>query len=240
MTDETSTAALADILNKGEKTASTWSFNYLDGKTLDAGSMTVPGRIDTPEGHKFSALNMIRHDLQFALECLTDAKKLGLPDSENRTLKALIFAGVTSYARPFKTSVREFKLTENEFSSLGDFSAELHNYLIALRDKHIAHSVNEFERCEASTVMVGTPDQKSWRVAGIGFTFLNAIGLSAALLDKAIGQISKMLPIVDKAIDESRTKLYKEQTELFAKNSNWKPAPLTRFPNRDNVAKRRS
>jgi hypothetical protein len=48
------------------------------------------------EGKKFASLNMIRSDLQFALDCLQEAKKLGQPFSENKSLKALIFAGVTS------------------------------------------------------------------------------------------------------------------------------------------------
>ncbi len=82
------------------------------------------------------------------------------------------------------------------------FSSDLHDYLVDIRDKHVAHSVNDFERCEATTVMVGSADQQVWRVAGIGFTALNAIGLSGTIVDQAIAQISNMLYLLASVTDQ--------------------------------------
>jgi hypothetical protein len=130
--------------------------------------------------------------------------------------------------------------TRNFFSSLGGgFKSDLHEYLIDLRDKHVAHSVNEFEQCKSTTVMVGSADRKTWRVAGIGFTALTIIGLSASMVGQAVAQISKMLELLADTIDQKRKALYGAQRALFAQHGKWEPAPMATLPSRNNVSRRR-
>jgi hypothetical protein len=182
---------------------------------------------------------MIMADLQFALACLNEATRLGIPDSENTLSKALIFSAV-AYARPFKTGVREIKLTKEFFTQLeAAFDSSLHDYLIDVRDKHVAHSVNEFENCRATTVMVSTADRKTWRVGGIGHVANTSIGLSGKIVDKAVAQIAAMLQSLTQTIDKKSAALYEAQRAQFAKDNKWEMAPMVTFSSRDNVSKRR-
>ena len=183
---------------------------------------------------------MAANDLRLALAYLGEATKMGIPDPENITARALIHSAVTAYTRPFKTSVREIQLRADFFFPVGAaFNVELHNYLVSVRDKHVAHSVNDFEQSDATTVMVGTPDHKSWRVAGIGLTSLNVIGLSLDLVEKATAQITPMLHFLDGRINENRNALYEEERNRFAKDGKWTVAPMFHFNDRKNASKRR-
>jgi hypothetical protein len=223
----------------GERVSPHWTYQFIDLSRIEAGELIVPGKIDSDEGREFAALNLIQSDLRFSLECFSEANKLGMPDSENTRSKALIFSAVVAYARPFKTGVREIKLDKNVFASLKDeFSTTLHDFLIDVRDKHVAHSVNEFERCEPTTVMVGTP-QTSWRMAGIGFTTNQTIGLSGAIVDQAIDQTTSMLGLLYNIIEKKRASLFEMQRAQFEANGRWEQAPLVTFPSRENVSKRR-
>ena len=93
-------------------------------------------------------------DLAFAEECLRAADEVGIPDNSKLHSKALIFSGVVGYARCFKTGVRALTLDPGDLTARGaPFDYDSHRYVIALRDKHVAHSVNDFEQCDAIAVM---------------------------------------------------------------------------------------
>jgi hypothetical protein len=230
-----------DPLHQKEMVHPSWSFQFCDLTPIDAGQFMAPGKLDTALGRKFAALHMVKNDLAFAIGTLIEARKLGKPDSESTLSRALIFAGLISYARPFKTGVREVRLDEEMFATLSPvFSVDLHRYLVDLRDKHIAHSVNEFENSAAISLMVGTADQKTWRVAGIGFTNMNAIGVSGQQVDEAIVQISAMLRLIAFDLEAIRWSLYEAERERFASEGKWGLAPIARFADRRNVSKRRA
>jgi hypothetical protein len=131
-------------IGKGERISPDWTYQFIDLARIERGESIVPGKIDSNDGREFAALNLIQGDLRFSLDCFDEAEKLGIPDSQNTHSKALIFSAVVAYARPFKTGVRGIKLDKDFFASLaGDFSTSLHDFLIDVRDKHVAHSVNE-------------------------------------------------------------------------------------------------
>jgi hypothetical protein len=133
--------------SKGEKLSPHWTYNFFDLPRIEAGEYIVPAKIDSVAGREFAALQLVHNDISFALECLQEADKMGVPDSQNLRSKSLIFSAVVAYARPFKTGVREIRMEESSFAAAGqEFNLDLHNYLIAVRDKHVAHSVNEFEQ----------------------------------------------------------------------------------------------
>jgi hypothetical protein len=224
----------------GEKQSPRWTYQFVDLTRIEAGEHIVPAKIDSQAGREYAALQSVLEDLSFALECLREADKLGLPDSENIHSKALIFSAVVAYARPFKTSVREIRLDPAYFSAARQgFNLDLHNYLIAVRDKHVAHSVNEFEQCAATGVMVGTPETK-WRAAGVGFTRHSIIGLSRSIVEQAVAQVSNMIAILNSNIEQSRFALYEEFRAKFEQDGKWEMAPLATFPSRENVPKRRT
>jgi hypothetical protein len=223
----------------GERVSPNWTYQFIDLARIEAGEFIVPGKIDSKEGREVAALMLIQSDLRFSLDCFSDAKTLGMPDSENRRSKALIFSAVVAYARPFKTGVREIKLDKSLFAPLKEkFSATLHDFLVDLRDKHVAHSVNEFERCEPTTVMVGTP-QSGWRMAGIGFTTNQTIGLTGAMVDQAIDQTNSMLGLLYNIVEKKRVSLFETERTQFLASGSWEQVPFVTFPSRENVSKRR-
>lgn len=226
--------------SKGEKHSPHWTYSFIDLSRIEAGEYIVPAKIDSEAGREFAAMQLALNDLSFALECLKEADKIGIPDPGNIHSKALIFSAVVAYARPFKTGVREIKFDGSFFSNAGqEFNLDLHNYLIAVRDKHVAHSVNEFERCDATAVMVGT-EQKGWRAAGVGFTSHSVIGLSRSIVERAIKQVSCMIIALAADVDRRRLALYNEFRAKFDQDRKWEMAPMFHFPARTNAQNRRS
>lgn len=224
-------------MSQTERSSQNWTYRFVDLRRIEAGEIIAPAILRGDLAREFADLHMVSNDLSFALECLTEANKVGLPDSNNLLSKALIFSAVIAYARPFKGGVRKLKMDIAYFSSIPTFKADVHNYLISIRDKHVAHSVNEFEGCEATGVMVGTP-QAEWRPAGVGVLQSYHIGLSRKIVERAIAQITDMISSISADIDKKRPDLFQEFSAAFAIDGKWEMMPF-QLPNRENVAKRR-
>lgn len=226
--------------SKGEKQSPSWTYQFFDLIYVEAGSSIVPAKIDSHASREFVAIQLTRKDLSFALECFKEASRLGVPDSANIQSKALIFSAVVAYARPFKTSVREIKLDAPYFvNSCPGFDLELHNYIVAVRDKHVAHSVNDFEGCQVTGVMVGSPDRTKWQAVGIGFTEHSVTGFSLAIVETAIIQIEAMLVAITADLDRRRVALYEVFRAKFDQDGKWELAPMFNFPSREKAPDRR-
>lgn len=230
---------ISSEFTKGEHQSPQWIYRFIDATKIEAGEHIVPAALAENAGHEFAELHMISDDFSFALDCFREADKIGLPDSENLLSKSLIFSAVVAYARPFKTGVRQLRIGAQYFSSLPTFSIETHEYLIAVRDKHVAHSVNEFEHANATGVMVGTP-QTNWRPAGVGVTIIKTIGLSKTLVEHAIAHTDGLLDFINRRIDQIAPGLFEEFRTKFARDGKWEMAPIARLPDRKNAARRRS
>lgn len=225
---------------KGEAIAPSWTYRFIDLSEIPAGSKIAPAKIDTEGGKRYAALNQIASDLSYARECLSQADTIGVPSVSDIQSRALIFSGVVAYARPFKTGVRQIRLTTEFFSSLGKlFDSSIHNYLISVRDKHIAHSVNEFETGDATAVVVQVPGGPDWSCRGIGYIGNVVIGLNREIVRGSVVQIDAMLEYLKSKIQIDGDALYLEYKETFDKDHKWDMAPLVRFPDRNNVANKR-
>ena len=214
-------------------------WRFLDLTELKAGERIVPVKLDGELATKFSDLHMIANDLSFAIGCFRELDKIGMPDASNLHFKALIFSAVIAYARPFKTGVRQLKLDASYFETASSFDPELHNYLISMRDRHIAHSVNEFEQSASVGIMVGLPPAK-WRPAGVGVTIFNAIGITKRIVETSVIQIEAMLNLIRSRIDEIWPQLFTEFREKFEKDGKWEAAPLVTLPSMNKAATKRS
>jgi hypothetical protein len=215
------------------------TFTWINPSPIEKGEFIAPARILGEASRKFAAFHLIRNDFRYASECFKEAEKIGVPSATNTLSKALIFSGVVAYARPFKTGVREVKLDPETFSALAAFNIELHQFLIAVRDKHVAHSVNEFESCEAVAAVIGTP-QAGWRDgSGVGVAITQVIGLSLAIVRDAISQTAAMTDFLTDQIENQRRNLYEQFRTKFAADGKWEIAPIARLPNRRNVSRRR-
>ncbi len=224
---------------EGERISPHWTFAYVDLTPIPAGAKIAPAKIGTQAAREFAALQLVLNDLVFARDAFIEADKIGVPDANNTVSKALIFSALVAYARPFKTGVRELKLDASVFTGSGHpFNLELHDFLVAVRDKHVAHSVNEFEMSEAVGIMVG-PEQEPWRAQGIGFTATIAIGLNRKILRAPIAQTESMIAALNSFSDQKRIQLFGDFQAKYAEDGKWEMAPAFKFPMRGNAAKRR-
>jgi hypothetical protein len=193
--------------NRGQLYQSQMHLRWVEtGPTIEAGSKIPPIRIRSEHAVGFAALHLVVHDFEFALECFKRAYALGRPDAANMESKAFINAGVMSYARAFAQTARSVRLSPDMFVSVwNDEDTELHDFLYDLRDKHIAHSVNEFERCEAAGMIVYTPEGLIQEgVSGVGVVLQTVIGLPLQRLEMAVHHVEHCINFIKIRIDELR------------------------------------
>lgn len=219
----------------------TMEFQFVDSDKIEKGQLILPIEIEGEDADQFSALHLIRNDFKFALNCLNEARNIGVPDDTHIASKALIFAGLVSYARPFVSGVRSFKLSPDALNDLwSEENLSIHNYLFELRQKHIAHSVNDCERCDTVGIIVTSPTYERQKgVSGVGITLLSSIGLTKSKMDEAVTHIETLVTHIDDNIDALRIKIHKKMKHHLDGGGTWTIAPITRLPNPQNVSERR-
>jgi len=100
--------------------------------------------VDTPSSAQLRDLASLRRDIELAEVYLGAFAALDLDElvgSRDPRL-ALWHSAVVFYGRAFNQGVRRARLSIEE---LNEDEREFHQYLIDLRNKHVAHAVNEFE-----------------------------------------------------------------------------------------------
>lgn len=99
--------------------------------------------IDMPEAEKLAAYTGIDYDLSSASEF---ASKLlvSIRGGDYSLAEPMTIAILVRYSRPFLSGVR-MHLGQEALNSLNEEQQTQHRYFMAIRGKHLAHSVNEFE-----------------------------------------------------------------------------------------------
>jgi len=199
-----------------------------EGK-LEKGWHLCPIQCHTENAYGFATLHLLVNDLEFALKCFRRAQSAGQPSPDNLECKAFIFSGVIAYARAFATGVRGLNPAELFAGVWNDDDKEIHQYLMDLRNKHIAHSVNEYEHCDAAGMVVldANHNQIEDGVAGVGVVLQESLGISPKRLERAMHQAEFCQNYLQKKIDQLRGVLYREMEKDVAENG-WKIAPLVR------------
>ncbi|MFH2145789.1 MAG: hypothetical protein ABII75_07180 [Candidatus Omnitrophota bacterium] len=98
--------------------------------------------LDFPEAHALADLEGIRQDLEW----IKSAKDFfdELKDSDATLREALFYSVIIKYGRVFKGGIRK-KLPQEFIESLNADEIKRHKFFLDVRDKFIAHSVNDFE-----------------------------------------------------------------------------------------------
>jgi hypothetical protein len=188
--------------------------------------------INYPEANIYADLNGIKHDLQsvrdFSLELKNLFQRL---NAGERTLNfaymmdALNIAILIRYGRSFTGGVRK-ELTIIEQDIITSLSPELqaaHRLFMLLRDKHIAHSVDECEQ--------NRPHARYWleRVKEEGFTSIGCnserlFGLGTQDVDTMMTLVSALLIKIEERLKKEEDKLFqfvrKKPIEEILKNGN--------------------
>lgn len=98
-----------------------------------------------PEAKLLADLVGVKMDLQRANEfCNRMISEWCNPPQDYLLLESLSIAATVSYARAFSGGVR-VHLMQDDLNVLSPEQITAHNFLLAYRNKHVAHSVNEFE-----------------------------------------------------------------------------------------------
>lgn len=229
-----------DISTQGEAFSTVYSYTWINPGPIETGEALVPARLNSQAARAFAALHLILGDLAFAEDCLKAANDIGIPDDKNYHSKALIFSGVVGYARSFKSGVRELTLNPADLHGKGaPFDGEIHEYIIALRDKHIAHSVNDFERCESIAIVVGKPGGE-WRDASaVGVAMKQSIGISKVRIQRAVEHINALRGFLEADLASQRVVLHDEFRANFDQTGKWDMAPIPIFSDRSKISERR-
>ena len=134
-------------------------------------------RFPVPEARRLASLAGIATDLQAVVEYCRRLESLWL---NLRTLdfslsEALSTAAVVRYGRCFKSGVRE-RLPEDALDVAPAALRDTHKFVIELRDKHVAHSVNPFEENEVA-VQIADHYVSSEEIFSINTEHGRAVGL---------------------------------------------------------------
>ena len=97
--------------------------------------------LDISGAERLHSLAGITNDLQACLSSLEQLSKVLLIDTE--ITDAFLTRALVRYARCFKTGIRTVKATDLT-SSFTSEDLVSHQFFLDYRDKHIAHSVNDF------------------------------------------------------------------------------------------------
>lgn len=153
--------------------------------------------LDLPEAKLLADLTGILNDLKATIDICDLFLQERSRNAELILLESLIAAVVVRYARSFKSGVRSRVPTEI-LDNLTDEQKNIHDWIIGLRDKYVAHSVNAFE--ENTVVAYLVPEERGPKnVSSISVQQQRLVSLS----NEEIAQL-KSLSIV---ISENVTKL---------------------------------
>ncbi len=176
-----------------------------DGQLLDIRSL------DVPVAAEYADLVSITHDLAFvANACERLCTEIAKPeiDSDPVITQALWTAALVTYARCFATGKRKVGLTSDDIAlvPLEGQVVEWHKYLIDMRNKHIAHSVNPFEAVSVGAVVGSSGDVEAvgclWmrHIAGDEVAVMQTGRLAFALLKLIEGRAQqKQLEVLQAA-----------------------------------------
>jgi len=101
--------------------------------------------VDAPSSGEIRDLASYRRDLELARVYATELARRDLDELENsRDPKvALWLAAIVCYGRAFNTGVRRHPL---DTSGLSPTQLEAHRFFLDMRNKHVAHAVNDYEQ----------------------------------------------------------------------------------------------
>lgn len=157
---------------------------------------------ERPEAFELARLTSIEHDLRSARDLCTYLENefalapSGWPPSE--ITDAFSTAIVVRYSRAFLKGARH-GLGERELTVLSQEQLENHNRLRALRDKHMAHSVNAFEdtRVQARYCLERVKDEG---ITSVSAAHYRVFGLSQKDIENVKELCTCLLVHVDRLI----------------------------------------
>lgn len=170
-----------------------------------------PKLLTMPMAHELADLRMIQKDLQHVQNCcamLLEKEFCMLGTLEGR---ALLDSLCIRYRRCFGSGVRTPLKTE--VLKFSDESRELHEQFYSLADKHIAHSVNNYE-LNATTLYVAISETGEVTRGGLGNNGTETVGLAPYDILRFEAHVKKVMQGVEGLIERYTCILTTEATSL--------------------------
>ncbi len=162
--------------------------------------------VQIEEARFLADLTGIQIDLQVVIDlCRRLQKTYSIERMDSELQEVLTIAILVKYSRPFVTGVRS-KLSVFDVPGLTDEELEQHETFIALRNKHIAHSVNEFEE---NKVVAYYNDEKVYDegITSISVQHARLISLSGNDAEAIIILSQKILDYINSKIKLEKNKV---------------------------------
>jgi hypothetical protein len=162
--------------------------------------------LELEEARYLADLTGVEFDLQSAIR-LSELliKRIESSEYDGELLDALSTAIVVRYSRAFVSGVRR-KLEIGDIPDLNEKELKEHKWLIETRNKHIAHSVNEFEENQVvGYYILESPEEKG--ITSISVQHGRVIGLSYKDASSVIDLSKKILEYVAEEIKKEKSKL---------------------------------
>jgi len=161
--------------------------------------------LDLEDARYLADLTGIKVDLQSTIRlCNLLIKRFEASDYESDFLDAMSTAILVRYSRPFVSGVR--RKIRIEDVHLDKEEIKKHNWLLEMRNKHIAHSVNAFEENKVVGYYVRErPEEKG--ITSISVQHGRIISLSYADVKALIELANKILAYVGEEIKKEKSKV---------------------------------
>ncbi len=152
-------------------------------------------------------LNGMITDLQSTIEFCKELQKIYETGTHGITQNDVMFTAIlVRYCRSFVSGVRQSIKLDN-VKNLSPDEIKAHNFYMELRNKHIAHSVNDLEENKVVAYYIKENPEKGF--LSISVQHGRVISLSSHDLDTIISLCHKFIGHIDTEIENEKSKLLK-------------------------------
>jgi hypothetical protein len=188
-----------------------------------------PKLIATEAGNQRADLALAVQDLERVAACCLEIRKRDAHPLTDLISGALFDSAIVRYGRCF-TKGQRFPL-KSFLRRLTSAERELHDFVMALRNRYLAHSENEFETM-GTTIHVATGEDGKLVRGGLGLTGSGTLGVGLEHIARFQGLAVRLNKLVREKIDELdavvRTHIDKlSDHELLALDDGFAPTPAT-------------
>ena len=178
--------------------------------TVEAGSEVTAGAVagkestapklahfNTTESRRFADAQAVEQDLAYAVESLSALLDDGQIPGGSLIARSLLVAALVVYARCFNKGVRShYSLDVRRIEAMDEGGAAYHRWLLDVRNKYIAHSVNAYEQAVAGLAL-SPPESGVRKVLGCYLLRGELVGLARPDVEQAIRFVSRVRALVD-------------------------------------------
>ena len=172
--------------------------------TVEAGSEVTAGAVagkestapklahfNTTESRRFADAQAVEQDLAYAVESLSALLDDGQIPGGSLIARSLLVAALVVYARCFNKGVRShYSLDVRRIEAMDEGGAAYHRWLLDVRNKYIAHSVNAYEQAVAGLAL-SPPESGVRKVLGCYLLRGELVGLARPDVEQAIRFVSR-------------------------------------------------